>query len=156
MELQGNRILNDRAQNNEEEAKESENKEEEAEKAGNNGFNDNHLSGREILQALQGAGTLGNHVDGENSNEESINSFLGLDSIVQDSQSPLNEDCIESAKDSSQRQYTEAQAGDKQGQGKDRGGVENIPVQCLSNIPSNNILKMRFSKEAEAAFIQRF
>ncbi|KAG5525596.1 hypothetical protein RHGRI_032037 [Rhododendron griersonianum] len=135
MELQGNVTLNVKGKINEEEAKESENKEEEAEKARNNGLNDSHYSGKEILVASQGAESLGKLDSGENNYEESINSALGLDSIVQDSLSPLIEECIESAKVSRQLQYTEVQSGDNQVQGKNRGGVENNSLQCFSNIP---------------------
>ncbi|KAF7131897.1 hypothetical protein RHSIM_Rhsim09G0015100 [Rhododendron simsii] len=107
MEIQGNKILNDRGKINEEVAKESGNKEEEAEKARNNGLNDSHFSGKEILQALQGAETLGKP----------------------------DSNYIELAKDSSQIQNTEAQAGENQDQGKDGRGVENNSLQCISNIP---------------------
>ncbi|KAG5564392.1 hypothetical protein RHGRI_000551 [Rhododendron griersonianum] len=138
MELQGNVTLNVKGKINEEEAKESENKEEEAEKARNNGLNDSQYSGKEILVASQGAESLGKLDSGENNNEESINSALGLDSIVQDSLSPLNEECIESAKVSRQLQYTEVQSGDNQVQGKNRGEVEDNSLQCISNIPLNS------------------
>lgn len=116
-----------------EEAVESENKEEEAEKVGNNGLNDSHHSRMEELPAFQDALYLGNPVIGEINNEESINSAIGLESIVQDSQSPLNEECLKSAKNSCQLHLTEAQAGENQEQDKDGGFVDNIPEQCDSN-----------------------
>ncbi|KAG5531052.1 hypothetical protein RHGRI_025867 [Rhododendron griersonianum] len=78
--------------------------------------------------------SLGNHVTGENSNEESINSALGLDSIVQDSQSPLIDECLESVNNSSQFQYAEARVGDNQKQEKNGGIGDNNSVQCDSNI----------------------
>ncbi|KAG5527464.1 hypothetical protein RHGRI_028380 [Rhododendron griersonianum] len=49
----------------------------------------------------------GNNNSDERINEESSNSVHGLDSIVQDSQSPLNEECFESINNSSQVQNTE-------------------------------------------------
>ncbi|KAG5550312.1 hypothetical protein RHGRI_015314 [Rhododendron griersonianum] len=69
-----------------------------------------------------------NDSEGRN-NEESINSVHGLDSIVQDSQTPLNEDCLESVNNSSQVQNTETQVGLEQEQERERVNEEdNIPV----------------------------
>ncbi|KAG5531049.1 hypothetical protein RHGRI_025864 [Rhododendron griersonianum] len=113
---------------------EFENNEEEAEKDVNKGLDDSHQSGLKKVAAAQRAMPLGNHVIGENSNEESINSALGLDSIVQDSQSPLIDECLESVNNSSQFQYAEARVGDNQKQGKNGGIGDNNSVQCDSNI----------------------
>ncbi|KAG5514413.1 hypothetical protein RHGRI_035735 [Rhododendron griersonianum] len=143
MEKQRNKTPDDRAKNNEEEA----------EKFENNGFNGSHQSGLEKepahkKQAFQGAMSLGNPNTVESSNEESINSAHGLDSIVQDSQSPLNEECLESANNRSQVQNAEVRVDDKQEQEKDRGTEANDPVQCDSNIivrASQDILSMLFS-----------
>ncbi|KAG5564603.1 hypothetical protein RHGRI_000706 [Rhododendron griersonianum] len=69
-----------------------------------------------------------NDLEGRN-NEESINSVHGLDSIVQDSQTPLNEDCLESVNNSSSIQNTEIQKGFEQEQERERVNEEdNIPV----------------------------
>ncbi|KAF7138728.1 hypothetical protein RHSIM_Rhsim07G0051900 [Rhododendron simsii] len=122
------------AKNNEEEAEEFESNEEEAEKVVNEGLNDNYQSSLKKVAAAQAAMSLGNHATDENSNVESINSALGLDSIVQDSQSPLTEECLESVNNSSQLQYAEARVGENQKQGKDGGFWDNNLVQCDSNI----------------------
>ncbi|KAG5554798.1 hypothetical protein RHGRI_012379 [Rhododendron griersonianum] len=61
-----------------------------------------------------------NIVSDERFNEESSNSVQGLDSIVQDSQSPLNEECLESINNSSQVQNTEAHEGNEQEQERER------------------------------------
>ncbi|XP_058180116.1 uncharacterized protein LOC131298656 [Rhododendron vialii] len=60
--------------------------------------------------------TVGDRAQGNNGsdgrfNEESSNSVQGLDSIVPDSQSPLNEECFESIKNSCQIQNIEAHGG---------------------------------------------
>ncbi|KAG5551820.1 hypothetical protein RHGRI_010049 [Rhododendron griersonianum] len=95
MEIQGNEILDDRAKINEEEAK----------KVEKNCINGSHQAGLEkepVHEELlaQRKSVRGKHIENldscENNKEESFNSDHGLDSIVQDSQSPLIEDCFES------------------------------------------------------------
>lgn len=156
MDKQDNRISNDRAKNNGEEAEVSENKEEEAEKVGNNGLNDSHHSGGEKLPAFQEAvyeidkepihkkpplqeKTIGDMAHGnsetsERNYDESINSVHGLDSIVPDSQSPLEEECFESVYNSNQSQNIRAHEGNKSEQEKESvdDGTKN-PVECESN-----------------------
>ncbi|KAG5543613.1 hypothetical protein RHGRI_016383 [Rhododendron griersonianum] len=56
----------------------------------------------------------------ERLNEESSNSVQGLDSIVQDSQSPLNEECLESINNGSQVQNIEAHEGNERQQERER------------------------------------
>ncbi|KAG5556813.1 hypothetical protein RHGRI_007163 [Rhododendron griersonianum] len=77
---------------------------------------------------------LGNHVSGESNNEESNTSIRGLDSIVQDSQSPLIEECFDSTIKSSQVQNAEAHLGDNQEQEKEKITKANNPVECDSNV----------------------
>ncbi|KAF7132436.1 hypothetical protein RHSIM_Rhsim09G0077300 [Rhododendron simsii] len=73
---------------------------EEAEKGDNNVINGSHQSA-----------VLGNIEDGEGFNEESTNSVHGLDSIVQDSQSPLFDDGHDSISNRFQVQNINAQKG---------------------------------------------
>lgn len=63
---------------------------------------------------LPKSAVLGNIEDGEGFNEESTNSVHGLDSIVQDSQSPLFDDGHDSISNRFQVQNINAQKGDKQ------------------------------------------
>ncbi|KAF7149822.1 hypothetical protein RHSIM_Rhsim02G0044900 [Rhododendron simsii] len=90
------------------------NKEEEVEKGENSDINGCHQSGlekepiyeRPSIQEksyISKTAFLGNLDTGERINEESTNSTHGLDSIVQDSQSPLIEDCSDSVKNGNAR-----------------------------------------------------
>ncbi|KAF7115527.1 hypothetical protein RHSIM_RhsimUnG0052900 [Rhododendron simsii] len=95
METQGNEMLDDRAKTNEEEA----------EKVETNYNNGSHQAGLEkaplheesLAQRKSVKGKYTEKPDScENNNKESINSDHGLESIVQDSQSPVIEECFES------------------------------------------------------------
>ncbi|KAI8536289.1 hypothetical protein RHMOL_Rhmol10G0245900 [Rhododendron molle] len=102
------------------------NKEEQGVKGDNSDINGSHQYGLEeepdhekppVQEKTVGEVFIGNTNAGKSSNEESINSIHGPDSIVQDSQSPLIEDCVESANHCSQFQNIEAQQGKNQEQG---------------------------------------
>ncbi|KAG5534334.1 hypothetical protein RHGRI_022459 [Rhododendron griersonianum] len=97
------------------------NKEEEAEKDERRDINGSPQSGLEkepfhkkppLQDKTVEDTSLGNSDTSERNNEESTNSVHGLDSIVPDSQSPLEEECFESVNNSRQSQNTGAQEGD--------------------------------------------
>ncbi|KAF7143615.1 hypothetical protein RHSIM_Rhsim05G0007500 [Rhododendron simsii] len=112
IETQGNEMLDDRAKTDEEEA----------EKVETNYNNGSHQAGLEkapfheesLAQRKSVKGKYTEKPDSfENNNEESINFDHGLDSIVQDSQSPVIEECFESV-------------------------LKNIPVQNAESNPGAN------------------
>ncbi|KAF7126497.1 hypothetical protein RHSIM_Rhsim11G0186100 [Rhododendron simsii] len=115
MEKQGNEISDDRAKINEEEA----------ERVETNCVNGSHQAGLEKepvheespAQRKSGGGKhIENSASCENSIEESL--VHGLDSIVQDSQSPLAEECVESVQNNFQGLNAEPNLGDNQDQEK--------------------------------------
>ncbi|KAF7114510.1 hypothetical protein RHSIM_RhsimUnG0085900 [Rhododendron simsii] len=113
--------------------------EEEAEKLKERGFNGRHQSGLEKEpthknQAVQGAMPIGIPNTVESSTKESSNSAHGLVSFVQDSQSPINEECLHGANCRSQDQSAEIRLDDKEEQSQDSEIAANIQVQCDSDI----------------------
>ncbi|KAG5532176.1 hypothetical protein RHGRI_026710 [Rhododendron griersonianum] len=94
------------------------NNEEEVEEFENNGFNGSHHSGLEKEPAHKKQA---------------------------DSQSPINEECLESANNRSQVQSAEFRVDDKQEQEKESGNEDNIPMQCDSNI----IIIIEYEKKNE-------
>ncbi|KAG5567237.1 hypothetical protein RHGRI_002704 [Rhododendron griersonianum] len=127
MENQGNEILDDRAKINEEEA----------EKVETNCINGSHQDGwekepvHEESHAQRKSGG-GEHIENcascENINEESNNYDHGLDSIAQDSQSPLAEECVESVQKNFQLLNAEPNLGDNQDQEKGVNQANNSGV----------------------------
>ncbi|KAG5540446.1 hypothetical protein RHGRI_020602 [Rhododendron griersonianum] len=130
-DMEKHRVKNsdDRAKNNKEEA----------EKMKEHGFNGRHQSGLENepaheKQAVQGDMPIGIPITVESSTEESSNSAHGLVSFVQDSQSPINEECLDYANSRGQDQNAEIRLGDKHEQGEDSENAANFQMQCDSNI----------------------
>ncbi|KAG5546852.1 hypothetical protein RHGRI_018878 [Rhododendron griersonianum] len=126
MENQKNKSSDDRAKN----------KEEEDVKSDNRDINGSHQHGLEEEPDLEKT-PIQEKTVGESRNEESFNSIHGLESIVQDSQSPLIEECVESANHCSQIQNREAQQGKNQEQVKEKERVNDVgtnPVTWDSNV----------------------
>ncbi|KAI8568827.1 hypothetical protein RHMOL_Rhmol02G0230500 [Rhododendron molle] len=136
MEKQSNKCTDDMAKN----------KEEEDVKGDNRDINGSHQYGLEeepdhekppVQEKTVGDMFIRNTNAGESCNEESFNSIHGLDSIVQDSQSPLIEECVESASHCRQFQNIEAQQGKNQEQVKEKERVNDVgtnPVTWDSNV----------------------
>ncbi|KAG5550627.1 hypothetical protein RHGRI_015539 [Rhododendron griersonianum] len=125
MESQGNEVFGDRAKISEEETG----------KVETNYINGSHQSELEKEPAAHGRSERGKHNENfdscDNINEVSTNSDHGLDSIVQDSQSPVVEDCVESVQKNTQAQNAEFYLDGNQDQEKGRAkrpfeGVANI------------------------------
>ncbi|KAG5556512.1 hypothetical protein RHGRI_006944 [Rhododendron griersonianum] len=121
--------LDDRAKNNEKEA----------EKLKEHDFNGRQQSELEkepvhLKQAVQGDMPIGIPNTVENSIEESSNSAHGLVSFVQDSQSPINEECLDYANCKRQDKNAEIRLDDKHEHGEDSETAANFQMQCDSNI----------------------
>ncbi|KAF7129699.1 hypothetical protein RHSIM_Rhsim10G0184600 [Rhododendron simsii] len=156
METQGNEMLDDRAKTNEEEA----------EKVETNYNNGSHQAGLEkapfheesLAQRKSVKGKYTEKPDScENNNEESINSDHGLDSIVQDSQSPVIEECFESVLKNVPVQNTESNPGANYDQEKEvneannSGAYESNVSLRASQLPDINLhIELNPSAEQDA------